>query len=106
MIVHTYDRGEQAVSYRWSLRNNRLKFKTTGQLPIILEEFIEYTPILMKENRTMSTCNRLDLQILGCQLVMPKNLPDYWFIHKLLQEKFHTSTSFTSFTSFSEQKCM
>ena len=28
-----------------SLRNNRLKFKTAGKLPIILEEFIEYTPI-------------------------------------------------------------
>ena len=27
-----------------SLRNNRLKFKTAGKLPIILEEFIEYTP--------------------------------------------------------------
>jgi hypothetical protein len=27
------------------LRNNRLKFKTAGELPIILEEFIEYTPI-------------------------------------------------------------
>ena len=28
------------------LRNNRLKFKTGGKLPIILEEFLEYTPIL------------------------------------------------------------
>ena len=29
-----------------SLRNNnQLKFKTAGKLPIILEEFIEYTPI-------------------------------------------------------------
>ena len=25
--------------------NNRLKFKTAGKIPIILEEFIEYTPI-------------------------------------------------------------
>ena len=25
--------------------NNRLKFKTAGKLPIILEEFKEYTPI-------------------------------------------------------------
>ena len=25
--------------------NNRLKFKTAGKLPIILEEFVEYTPI-------------------------------------------------------------
>ena len=30
---------------RLSLRNNRLKFKTAGKLPIILEEFIEYTPV-------------------------------------------------------------
>jgi hypothetical protein len=28
-----------------SLRNNRLKFKTAGKLPIVLEEFTEYTPI-------------------------------------------------------------
>ena len=28
-----------------SLINNRLKFKTAGELPIVLEEFIEYTPI-------------------------------------------------------------
>jgi hypothetical protein len=26
----------------------------------------------------MSTCNRLDLQTLGSQPVMPKNLPDHW----------------------------
>ena len=26
-----------------SLRNNQLKFETSGELPIILEEFIEYT---------------------------------------------------------------
>ena len=26
------------------LRNNQLKFKTTRKLPIVLEEFIEYTP--------------------------------------------------------------
>ena len=26
-----------------SLRNNQLKFQTSGGLPIILEEFVEYT---------------------------------------------------------------
>ena len=26
----------------------------------------------------MSTCNWLDLQTLGSQLIMPKNLPDHW----------------------------
>ena len=35
-------------------------------------------PNLMKENRRMSTCNWLDLQTLGSQPVMPKNLPDHW----------------------------
>jgi hypothetical protein len=27
-----------------SLKNNRSKFKTVGELPIILKEYIEYTP--------------------------------------------------------------
>ena len=34
-------------------------------------------PNLMKENRRMSTCKRLDLQTLGSQLIMPKNLPEH-----------------------------
>ena len=29
----------------------------------------------------MSTCNRLDLQTLGSQPIMPKNLPDNWHVH-------------------------
>ena len=44
----TYDREELAISYRWTgwvLINNRWKFKTAGKLPIILEEFMRYTPI-------------------------------------------------------------
>ena len=32
---------------------------------------------LIKENRRMSTYNRLDLQTLGSQPTMPKNLPDH-----------------------------
>ena len=36
-------------------------------------------PNSVKENRRMSTWNRLDLQIpLGCQPIGPKNLPDHW----------------------------
>ena len=36
-------------------------------------------PNLMKENRRMSTCNRLDLQTLGSQpVMMSKNLPEHW----------------------------
>ena len=63
---------------RLSLRNNRLKFKTAGKLLISLEEFIEYTPNSIKENRRMLTCNQLDLQTLGSQPIsMPKNLPDH-----------------------------
>ena len=32
----------------------------------------------MKENWRMSTCNWLDLQTLGSQAVILKNLPDHW----------------------------
>ena len=32
-----------------SLRNNRLKFKIAGKVPLILEEFIEYTPRLSQK---------------------------------------------------------
>ena len=35
-------------------------------------------PSLMKENQRMLTCNRLDLQTFGSQLIMPKNLPNLW----------------------------
>jgi hypothetical protein len=59
--------------------NNRLKLKIGGKLPIILEDFIERYPILIKENRGMSTCNRLDLQTLGgSQPIMPSNLRGHW----------------------------
>ena len=34
-------------------------------------------PNLIKEYRRMSACNRFDLQTLGSQSVMPKNLPDH-----------------------------
>jgi hypothetical protein len=34
-------------------------------------------PNLIKENRRMSTCNRLDLETLGSQPIMPNNLPDH-----------------------------
>jgi hypothetical protein len=39
-------------------------------------------PNLMKENRRMSTCNRLDLQALGSQPIMPKNLPEHCHLLK------------------------
>ena len=48
-----------------SLRINRLKFKTAGELLIVLEEFIEQASNELKQNQRMSTCNRLDLESLG-----------------------------------------
>ena len=65
---------------RFILRNNWLKFKAAGKLPNILDEFMEYTPNLIKGNRRMSTCNRSDLQTLGSQPVMPNILPDHWLL--------------------------
>ena len=38
-------------------------------------------PNLVKENRRMSTCNRLDLQTLGSQPIMPKNLPGHYPVY-------------------------
>ena len=40
--------------------------------------FYRINPDLIKENWRMSTYNRLDLQALGSQPVMPKNLPGHW----------------------------
>ena len=62
-----------------SLSNNRLEFKTAGNITKHLEDFLYYRiyPSLIKESRRMSTCNWLDLQTLGSQLVMSKNLPNH-----------------------------
>ena len=52
--------------------------KTAGKLLIILEKFYRIYPNLIKENRSMSICNRLDLQTLGPQpVIMPRNLLDH-----------------------------
>ena len=53
---------------RLSLRYNRLKFKTAGKLPIVLEEFIEYTP---KGNTG------------GRQHVTPVGLAKHWDLNRL-----------------------
>ena len=74
------DRGEPAVSYRWTgwvWENNQLKFiKTAGKLWIILEEFIEYIPILQRETGgcehvTDWTCKYHDLNRLWCPKISP-----------------------------------
>ena len=41
---------------------NRLKFYTSGELPVILEESIEYTS---NEYSKTGSCDRLDLESLG-----------------------------------------
>ena len=50
-----------------SLRNNRLKFETSGLLPIILEESIEYNASTNESNirRCEHVTNRWDLESLG-----------------------------------------
>ena len=48
-----------------SLRNNQLKWETSGGLPITLEESREYASNELKQHRKMSTCKRLDLESLG-----------------------------------------
>ena len=76
----------------WSLRGGKMRwpwilvFWTTRVLAMeihgIREEKQDQGPQslsnLIKENRRMSSCNRLDLQTLGSQPIMPKNLPDHW----------------------------
>ena len=50
---------------RLSLRNNRLKFKTSRELPNILGESIEYTSKLKEEITPKDvTYNQLDLETL------------------------------------------
>ena len=62
-----------------SLRNNRLKFKTSEELPIILEESVEYASNEWKQNQKMSTCNRLDLESLGSwPNTYAHKLPGHW----------------------------
>ena len=57
-----------------SLRNNQLTLETSRELSIVLEESIdEYTSNEWKQNRKMSTCNRLDLESLGSWPTMSKN---------------------------------
>ena len=68
-LFHLYKR--MNADNKWTnelveLRNNWLKFiKSSGELPIIFEESLEYALNEWKRNRNMSTCNRLDLESLG-----------------------------------------
>ena len=59
--------------------------------PVVVQDFTKFTEQfrgvyrwylkLIKKNRKMSTCNRLDLGTLGCRPVMPKNLPGHWYTY-------------------------
>ena len=55
-------------------------------------------PDLVKENRRMSTCNRLDLQTLGSQPVMPKKIPQslLWSLPRVSKGKPKGSQHVTS----------
>lgn len=54
---------------------NRLRFKTSRKLLVILEEFRVDTSINKKRNQKMSTFNMLELETLGPQRIVPKNSP-------------------------------
>ena len=58
-----------------SLRNNRLKFKASWKLPIIVEESIEHPSNWVRKNWKLTTYNWLDLETLGFWPIMPKIFP-------------------------------
>ena len=65
----------ESQMHRLSLRNNRLQFKTSENLPIILEESTEYASHPSKINREITTCNQLDMETLGIWPMMPRKSP-------------------------------
>ena len=88
----TYDRGEPAVCYKWtdwvweitggSWQDCK---KFTDHLRRIYRIYLN----LIKGNQRMWTWNQLDLQALGCQPLMLRNLPDHWVLHRVLLETWH-----------------
>ena len=54
---------------RLSLRNNRLKFKNSGQSLIIVDD-LQNIPQISKKNYMIATCNRLDFDRLCQQISM------------------------------------
>ena len=69
-VAFVNERGEPPAMNQLSLRNSRFKFKTSGRLPNILEESIDF-PLFIRKIRKKSTCSRLVLESLGSQLIMP-----------------------------------
>ena len=84
----TNDREEAAINYIWTGwvwgkagRGSRLH-EITDNYREIHRLYVK----LIEQNWEMSTCNRLDLESLGSQPIMPKNLPDHWMalLHSLV----------------------
>ena len=80
--LQSNDQGEPAVSYIWTgwvwkwLVEVQDCRKITDHFGRIYRIYLK----LVKENRRMLTCiHRLDLQTLGSQPVVPKNLPNHCF---------------------------
>ena len=60
---------------RLSLTNNQLKFKSSGKVPIVLEEYVWNIPQIDKDEP--EACSRLDLETLGTSKIRPKKLPGH-----------------------------
>jgi hypothetical protein len=74
--VKAYTCGKAMIGEdRQLVADDRLKFRTAEKLLIILRGIYRIYPNLTKENRRMSTCNRLNLQTLGSQPVYAQKPP-------------------------------
>ena len=83
-LAKSYVRGAPVVDYRWtnrlSLRNNRWKFETSGELPTILEVSIEEYYPEMNENKTgrpATSCSYSQMPQTRIGLIVPH--PHYAF---------------------------
>ena len=75
-------------------RDNRLKLKTSGNFTDLFTGIYRIYLKWIKPNRNMSTCNRLDLELLGSWPTMPKNLPGTGLAHlPWLWISFHNTKS-------------
>ena len=79
-VVDANDRGEPAVSYKWTswVWEITIEVQDCRKITDHFRGIYRIYPNLIKENRRMPTCNRLDLQTLGSPPIVPKNLPDHW----------------------------
>ena len=64
---------------QWSVIDEPVEFQDCRKITDHFRGIYRIHPNSVKENRRLSTCNRLDLQTLGSRpVMMPKNLPDRW----------------------------